>query len=178
MKTGEIPLPKFLTKRQQQTLALHALGKNTKGVADELGISTKTVEYHRMQSMIRLNMFSIVELTHYALATGLIKNMFEAQAKTDFVKIATAEPVINLQQATDAERKYISTLLAKTTKNKPSGVIAPFNSPVGIISSPDEAIDKRINVPKDGKWRNRRYKRSTYDKYATEFNSPSCHSSA
>jgi len=60
-----------LTERERELLQLVANGKNTKEIACELGISTKTVEVHRQNIMKKLNLFSIAELTKYAVREGL-----------------------------------------------------------------------------------------------------------
>lgn len=60
-----------LTERERELLQLVANGRNTKEIACELGISIKTVEVHRQNIMKKLNLFSIAELTKYAVREGL-----------------------------------------------------------------------------------------------------------
>jgi DNA-binding NarL/FixJ family response regulator len=48
-----------------------AEGKATKEVASHLGLSVKTVETHRRQIMEKLNLYSVAELTKYAVREGL-----------------------------------------------------------------------------------------------------------
>lgn len=60
-----------LSARELQVLRHLADGKNTKEIAFALGVSVKTVEVHRLSIMKKLNMFSIAELTKYALREGL-----------------------------------------------------------------------------------------------------------
>jgi DNA-binding NarL/FixJ family response regulator len=60
-----------LSPREREVLQLVAEGKNTKEVAFTLGVSVKTVETHRQQIMKKLNMFSVAELTKYAIREGL-----------------------------------------------------------------------------------------------------------
>ncbi len=60
-----------LTPREQEILQLVADGKNTKEIAWELNISGKTVENKRQAIMQKLNLFSIAELTKYAVRSGL-----------------------------------------------------------------------------------------------------------
>lgn len=60
-----------LTERERELLQLVANGRNTKEIAGELGISIKTVEVHRQNIMKKLNLFSIAELTKYAVREGL-----------------------------------------------------------------------------------------------------------
>lgn len=60
-----------LTERETHVLKLIADGHNTKQVADELGLSVKTVESHRLRLMTKLNLHSVAELTKYAIRKGL-----------------------------------------------------------------------------------------------------------
>jgi DNA-binding NarL/FixJ family response regulator len=61
-----------LTSRQREILQFIAEGQNTKQIAEILKVSPKTVEYHRMQLMQRLNIFDIPGLVRFALQTNLI----------------------------------------------------------------------------------------------------------
>ncbi len=63
-----------LTFRQREILQLIAEGQNTKQIADILKLSPKTVEYHRMQLMDRLNIHDIPGLVRLALRAGLISH--------------------------------------------------------------------------------------------------------
>ena len=60
-----------LTQREREILQLVADGRNTKEIAWELNISGKTVENQRQAIMQKLNLFSIAELTKYAVRNGL-----------------------------------------------------------------------------------------------------------
>jgi len=60
-----------LTPREREILQLVADGRNTKEIAWELGVSGKTVENQRQAIMQKLNLFSIAELTKYAVRHGL-----------------------------------------------------------------------------------------------------------
>jgi DNA-binding NarL/FixJ family response regulator len=60
-----------LTPREREILQLVAGGKNTKEIAFDLGVSSKTVENQRQAIMQKLNLFSIAELTKYAVRHGL-----------------------------------------------------------------------------------------------------------
>ena len=60
-----------LTPREREILQLIADGKCIKEIAFHLGISTKTVENQRQIIMQKLNLFSIAELTKYAVRHGL-----------------------------------------------------------------------------------------------------------
>jgi DNA-binding NarL/FixJ family response regulator len=61
-----------LTDRQREILQLIAEGQTTKAIALVLKVSPKTVEYHRMQLMHRLNIFDIPGLVRFALQNHLI----------------------------------------------------------------------------------------------------------
>jgi DNA-binding NarL/FixJ family response regulator len=60
-----------LTARQREILQLIAESRTTKGIALELGLSAKTVEFHRAQLMKRLGIFDVPGLVRYALRAGL-----------------------------------------------------------------------------------------------------------
>jgi DNA-binding NarL/FixJ family response regulator len=61
-----------LTGRQREILQLIAEGQNTKGIAEVLKVSPKTVEYHRMKLMDCLNVHDIPGLVRFALRVGLL----------------------------------------------------------------------------------------------------------
>jgi DNA-binding NarL/FixJ family response regulator len=61
----------IISSREGEVLQLIAEGLNTKGIAFTLGISAKTVETHRQQIMKKLNLYSVAELTRYAIREGL-----------------------------------------------------------------------------------------------------------
>jgi len=60
-----------LTARERDVLQLIAAGKNTKEIAFALAVSVKTVENQRQSIMKKLGLFSIAELTKYAVREGL-----------------------------------------------------------------------------------------------------------
>ena len=61
-----------LTPRQRETIQLLAEGKSNKEVAVMLGISIKTVEAHRSNIMLKLNLHSVAELVHYAIRNDIV----------------------------------------------------------------------------------------------------------
>jgi DNA-binding NarL/FixJ family response regulator len=61
-----------LTGRQREILQLIAEGQNTKGIAELLKVSPKTVEYHRIKLMDCLNVHDVPGLVRFALRVGLI----------------------------------------------------------------------------------------------------------
>jgi DNA-binding NarL/FixJ family response regulator len=60
-----------LTAREREVLQLMAEGQNTKQIALTLHVSIKTVETHRRQMMEKLELYSVAELTKYAIREGL-----------------------------------------------------------------------------------------------------------
>lgn len=61
----------ILSARERQVLQLLAEGRSTKEIAGLLEISGKTVETHRQQIMAKLNLYSVAELTRFAIREGL-----------------------------------------------------------------------------------------------------------
>lgn len=61
----------LLTVRERQVLQLLAEGNSTKETAYILKVSVKTIETHRTQLMKKLNIFSVAELTKFAIREGL-----------------------------------------------------------------------------------------------------------
>jgi DNA-binding NarL/FixJ family response regulator len=61
-----------LTPRQREVLQLIAEGFTNREIAQQLGISTKTVESHRAHLMDRLDIHDIAGLVRYAIRTGLV----------------------------------------------------------------------------------------------------------
>lgn len=60
-----------LSPREQEVLQLVAEGKTTKQIAARLNLSEKTIETHRRQLMIKLDLRSVAELTKFAIKEGL-----------------------------------------------------------------------------------------------------------
>ncbi|MEJ2199784.1 MAG: response regulator transcription factor [Desulfuromonadaceae bacterium] len=60
-----------LTARELEVLRLIAAGQNTKEIAYQLGVSVKTIDVHRGRIMKKLNLYSIAELTKYAIREDL-----------------------------------------------------------------------------------------------------------
>ncbi|MBS1802234.1 MAG: response regulator transcription factor [Acidobacteria bacterium] len=63
-----------LTPRQREVLQLVAEGKSTKQISASLGISAKTVEFHRNSLMDELGLRSIAELTRFAVSQGIVSS--------------------------------------------------------------------------------------------------------
>jgi DNA-binding NarL/FixJ family response regulator len=62
-----------LTPRETEVVKLVAEGLSTRKIADELMISDKTVQRHRANIMEKLGMHDRVELTRYAIRSGLVE---------------------------------------------------------------------------------------------------------
>lgn len=60
-----------LSEREKEILTLIAAGLSTRDIAGKLFLSVKTVESHRHNIMEKLGLFSIAELTKYAIKNGL-----------------------------------------------------------------------------------------------------------
>jgi DNA-binding NarL/FixJ family response regulator len=71
LSSTETSTPDALTAREREVLQLLAEGLATKQIAASLHVSVKTVETHRRQIMERLNIYSVAELTKYAIREGL-----------------------------------------------------------------------------------------------------------
>ena len=64
--------PSPLSRREVQVATLLAEGKSAPEIAAELHIATSTVDVHRRNLMRKLDLHNVVELTRYAMRTGLV----------------------------------------------------------------------------------------------------------
>ena len=62
-----------LSGRERELLQLLAEGKATKEAAQAMGVGVKTAETHRRSVMEKLQLYSVPELTKYAIREGLTK---------------------------------------------------------------------------------------------------------
>jgi len=60
-----------LSPREREVLQFIAEGHTSKGIADKLGISSKTVDIHRNNVKKKLDIRSVAGLTKFALAKGV-----------------------------------------------------------------------------------------------------------
>ncbi len=60
-----------LTAKEREVLQLLAEGNSTKEIAGRLSVSIQTIDTHRQHIMEKLNLFSVAELTKYAIREGL-----------------------------------------------------------------------------------------------------------
>jgi DNA-binding NarL/FixJ family response regulator len=67
------PAAEPLTTREREVVKLIAESYSTKQIADVLVISEKTVDRHRSNILEKLGMHDRVELTRYAIRTGLVE---------------------------------------------------------------------------------------------------------
>jgi DNA-binding NarL/FixJ family response regulator len=62
-----------LTPRQREILQLLAEGKTAKEISAILGISTRTVEFHKYEMMQTAGIHTSAELVHFAIKHGLVE---------------------------------------------------------------------------------------------------------
>ena len=62
-----------LTPRQREILQLLAEGLSAKEIAGKLGISSRTVEFHKYRMMESLGVTNSAELTHFAIKHGIVQ---------------------------------------------------------------------------------------------------------
>jgi DNA-binding NarL/FixJ family response regulator len=62
-----------LTPRQREILQLLAEGLSAKEIANSLGISARTVEFHKYQMMEVLGLHHSAELIHFAIKHGIVE---------------------------------------------------------------------------------------------------------
>jgi DNA-binding NarL/FixJ family response regulator len=62
-----------LTQREREVLQLIAEGKTNKEVSQQIGMSVKTVESHRRNVMVKLNIHETAGLVRHAIKIGLIQ---------------------------------------------------------------------------------------------------------
>lgn len=72
LKDARLAAQDPLTHRQREVLKLIAEGHTTRSLAQQLDISVKTADTHRVQLMERLGIHDIAGLVRYAIRTGLI----------------------------------------------------------------------------------------------------------
>jgi DNA-binding NarL/FixJ family response regulator len=71
-KNSEGKFSDRLTARQREVLQLVAEGRTRKETASALGISVKTVEFHKAAVMRQLNLKTAADFTLYAIEHGMI----------------------------------------------------------------------------------------------------------
>jgi len=71
LQPGQNPAFAVLTDREREVLQMLSEGRSTKEMADEMGVSVKTIETHRHNIMEKLHLYSVAELTKYAIREGV-----------------------------------------------------------------------------------------------------------
>lgn len=66
-------LHETLSDREFQILCMIASGKSLTGIAEDLGLSVKTVSTHRTRILKKMRLKNNAELIHYAIHNGLVK---------------------------------------------------------------------------------------------------------
>jgi two-component system, NarL family, response regulator NreC len=61
-----------LTDRQREVLQLIAEGRSNKEIGEILGVSVKTVEFHRGRIMTKLGVHTAAELAAFAVRRGMV----------------------------------------------------------------------------------------------------------
>jgi DNA-binding NarL/FixJ family response regulator len=61
-----------LTPRQREIIQLLVEGRSAKEIAEALGISARTVEFHKYQMMSTLQLHNSAELIHFAIKHGIV----------------------------------------------------------------------------------------------------------
>ena len=74
LKPGQSRLPTIddLTARQREILQLVAEGFSAKEIAEQLKLSHRTVEFHKVKIMEQLQLHTVADLVKYAIAHGVI----------------------------------------------------------------------------------------------------------
>ena len=74
LKPGQSRLPTIddLTARQREILQLVAEGFSAKEIAEQLKLSHRTVEFHKVKIMEQLQLHTVADLVKYAIAHGII----------------------------------------------------------------------------------------------------------
>jgi DNA-binding NarL/FixJ family response regulator len=73
VERGQGTTAELLTPRETEVVKLIAEGHSSQEIADILSISLKTVDRHRTNLLEKLNMNDRVQVTRYAIRTGLVE---------------------------------------------------------------------------------------------------------
>jgi two-component system, NarL family, response regulator NreC len=68
-----VALKKDLSTREHEVLRLLAEGKVNRQIAEQLGISVRTVEGHRARVMLKLELRSLSDLIRYAVRKKIVE---------------------------------------------------------------------------------------------------------
>jgi two-component system, NarL family, response regulator NreC len=67
-------LDRLLSGREQQVLRLLALGHTHQHIADQIGVSAKTVETYRLRIAQKLDLHTRADIIAFALSLGILKS--------------------------------------------------------------------------------------------------------
>ncbi|MFQ5858403.1 MAG: response regulator [Anaerolineae bacterium] len=67
------PRHEILSNREFQVLCLIAAGKRLTEIAEDLGVSVKTITTHRTRMLKKMRLKTNADVIHYAIRTGLVK---------------------------------------------------------------------------------------------------------
>jgi DNA-binding NarL/FixJ family response regulator len=68
-----LPIRPVATEREANVLRLMAVGHSNKEIADQLGISVKTVEVHKANAMRKLGLRGRIDVVRYAVLNGWLQ---------------------------------------------------------------------------------------------------------
>ena len=66
------PVHERLSNRELEILKMIGSGRTVSQIADDLGLSVKTISTHRTRILLKMSMKTNAELTHYAVRAGLV----------------------------------------------------------------------------------------------------------
>lgn len=66
------PSPEILTRREFKILQMISLGVRNADIAENLEISERTVECHRMRMMKKIKLYTVPDLVFYCIKYGII----------------------------------------------------------------------------------------------------------
>jgi DNA-binding NarL/FixJ family response regulator len=69
----EKPRHEILSAREFQVLCMIAGGKSLTEIAEDLGVSVKTISTHRTRMLKKMGLKTNADLIHYAIRTGLVR---------------------------------------------------------------------------------------------------------
>lgn len=70
-KATQDQIQPVLNAKEIEVLQLLASGMNSRDIAEQMQVSGKTIDRHRAQIMDKLNLFTVAELTKYAVREGI-----------------------------------------------------------------------------------------------------------
>lgn len=99
--TSAIAAHPLLSQQEIEVIRLVARGVRTRSAAKRLRVSPRTLEKQRQHIFRKVGIHSVVTLAHYALAAGLVRNVFTAdrasiRSHTAFCEVSDClRPLVN-----------------------------------------------------------------------------------